>query len=128
VLFRSRVSPARRIRDGRVPARRPVQRVGDLLPDAARALGLEEQLRWARAAVAWEALVEERIPPAAGGSRPLRLEGPSHAAVLVVEAAAPIIAQEILMHQDELLEAFRSMPGGLRASVLRVIVGRGIIP
>jgi hypothetical protein len=110
------------------PARRRVERVGDLLPEAARALGLEEQLRWARAAVVWEALVGARIPPAAGGSRPVRLEGRPGAEILVVEAAAPIIAQEIRMHEDDLLDAFRSTPGGLRATGLRVIVGRGIIP
>lgn len=118
------MSPARPFDDERVPRRRPVRRVGDLLPDAARALGLEEQLRWARAAAAWDRLVEARVPAAAGGSRPLRLEGDG---TLVVEASAPIIGQELRLRADELLAAFAEAAGGIRAGSLRVVVGRGII-
>lgn len=118
------MSPARRFDDPRVPSRRPLRRVGDLLPDAARELGLEEQLRWARAAVAWERVVEERVPGAAGGSRPTRLEG---GGTLVVEAAAPIVGQELRIRADELLEAFAAAPGGIRAERLRVVVSHGMI-
>ena len=63
------MAPARPFDDERVPHRRPVRRVGDLLPEAARALGLEEQLRWARATTAWDRLVQARVPAAAGGAR-----------------------------------------------------------
>ncbi len=49
------------------PSRR---RIGDLLPEAALELGLVEQLRWARAGAAWDAVVADRVPTAAGGSRP----------------------------------------------------------
>jgi Dna[CI] antecedent, DciA len=118
------MSPARRFDDPRVPARRPVRRVGDLLPDAARALGLEEELRWARAALAWEAVVAERLPGAAGGSRPLRLDADG---TLVVEAVAPIVGQELRLRADDLLEAFAATPGGVAAVRLRVVVARGII-
>ena len=118
------MSPARSFDDQRVPRRRPVRRVGDLLPEAARALGLEEQLRWARATLAWDRLVEARVPAAAGGSRPVRLE---RNGTLVVEASAPIVGQELLMRADELLAAFGTMTDGLRAETLRVVVGRGII-
>lgn len=118
------MSPARPFRDPRLPARRPVHRVGDLLPDAARALGLEEQLRWARAASAWEAVVAALVPGAAGGSRPRGLDPDG---TLVIDVAAPIVGQEIRLRADEVLEAFAAAPGGLRATRLRVVVTRGII-
>ncbi len=103
--------------------RRAPARIGDLLPEAARRLGLEGELRWARAVGTWEAIVEERVPAAAGGSRLVRLEGAS----LVVEAAAPIIGQEIRLRADELVAAFAAAPGGLPVEGLRVVVGRGMI-
>lgn len=118
------MSPARPFDDPRRPNRRPVRKIGDLLPDAARELGLEEQLRWVRAAAAWEQVVAERVPGAAGGSRPVRLDGDG---TLVVEAAAPIIGQELRLRSDELLEAFGRANGGVAAARLRVVVGRGII-
>jgi hypothetical protein len=118
------VSPARPFDDPRLPSRRPVRRVGDLLPDAARELGLVEQLRWALAAAAWDEVVTERVPGAAGGSRPMRVEGQG---TLVVEVAAPVVGQELRIRADELLEAFARRPGGIRAERLRVVVGRGMI-
>lgn len=118
------MSPARPFDDERVPRRRPVRRIGDLLPEAARALGLEEQLRWARAAAAWDRLVQARVPAATGGSRPLRLERDG---TLIVEASAPIVGQELRLRTDELLSAYAEMPDGIRATSLRVVVGRGII-
>ncbi len=118
------MSPARPFDDERVPRRRQPRRVGDLLPDAARALGLEEQLRWARAVAAWDRLVEAHAPAAAGGSRPVRLERDG---VLVVEASAPIVGQELLLRADGLLAAYAAMTDGIRAESLRVVVGRGII-
>ncbi len=118
------MSPARPFDDQRLPRRRPAQRVGDLLPEAARALGLEEQLRWARAVAAWDRLVDARVPAAAGGSRPVRLERDGS---LLVEASAPIVGQELLLRADELLAAYAEMTDGIRAGTLRVVVGRGII-
>lgn len=100
-------SPARR--------RRP-DRVGDLLPEAARRLGLEDQLRLARAISTWDALVEERLPPAAGACRLVALEPDT----LVVEADEPIVAAELRLRANELLAAFASAPGGSRARFLRI--------
>ena len=57
------------------PRKRPMRRIGDLIPDAARALGLEEELRLARAIATFEAVVAERVPAAAGSCRVIRLEG-----------------------------------------------------
>lgn len=119
------MSPARPVGDPRLPARRPVRRVGDLLPDAARELGLTEQLRWALAAAAWSTMVAELVPGAAGGSRPVRIEG---RATLVVEVTAPVVGQELRIRAEELLAAFGERPGGIRAEHLRVVVGRGMIP
>jgi predicted nucleic acid-binding Zn ribbon protein len=100
-------SPSRR--------RRPA-RIGDLLPEAARQMGLETQLRLARAITAWDALVAERVPPAAGACRLVRLE----ADALVVAVDEPIVAAELRMRALEILEAFATAPGGARVRYLRL--------
>jgi predicted nucleic acid-binding Zn ribbon protein len=118
------VSPARSFDDPRRPTRRPVSRIGELLPEAARELGITEQLRWALAGAAWEEVVGERVPGAAGASRPVRVEGHG---TLVVEAASAVIGQELRIRAEELLEAFGERRGGIRAERLRVVVDRGMI-
>ena len=100
--------------------RRPMQRIGELVPEAARHLGLEEELRLARAMTTWAAIVAERVPAAAGASRLVRLDG----FALVVEADHAIVAQELRIRSTELLAAFRSAPGGLPARELRLGVRR----
>ena len=100
-------------------------RVGDLLPDAARGLGLEEELRLSRAMTTFGQLVAERVPAAAGACRVVRLDGP----VLVLEADAPIVAQELRLRAPELLAAFVASPAGAGgAREIRIVVGRGIRP
>ena len=105
-------SPSRR--------RRP-DRVGDLLPEAARRLGLEDELRLARAIATWDALVAERVPPAVGACRLVALERDT----VVVEADEPIVAAEIRMRALELLAAFGRAPGGTSAHFLRLTSGTG---
>ena len=100
--------------------RRPMQRIGDLIPDTARRLGLEEELRTARALATFGAIVAERAPAASGACRLLRLNG----FALLVEADAPIVAQELRLRSVELLDAFAAAPGGLRATELRVRIRR----
>ncbi len=100
--------------------RRPMVRLGDLIPDAARALGLEDELRLSRAIATFEAIVAERVPAAAGACRVIRLEG----FTLDVEADAPIVAQELRLRSPELLGAFAAAPGGLRATEMRLHVRR----
>jgi hypothetical protein len=95
-------------------------RIGHLLPDAARGLGLEDELRLARAMATFEQLVAERVPAAAGACRVIRIEGFS----VIVEADAPIVAQELRLRAPELLGALAAAPGGLRATELRVRVRR----
>jgi predicted nucleic acid-binding Zn ribbon protein len=101
-------------------SRARMQRVGDLLGDTARRLGLEEELQNARAAATWQAIVGERVPGAAGASRLIRIDRSG----LVVEADEPIVAQELRLRSNELLAAFRVAPGGSQASGLRVTVRR----
>ena len=96
-------------------------RLGELIPDAARALGLEDELRLSRAIATFEALVAERVPAAAGACRVIRLEG----FTLDIEADAPIVAQELRLQAGELMTAFAATPGGVGARELRVHVRRG---
>ena len=100
--------------------RRRPDRVGDLLPEAARRLGLGDELRLARAIATWDALVAERVPPAAGACRLVRLEPDA----ILVAADEPIVAAELRMRALELLEAFAAAPGGARVRFLR-LTGEG---
>ena len=95
-------------------------RLGDLLPDAARGLGLEDELRLSRAMTTFERLVAERVPAAAGACRIVRIDG----FTIVAEADAPIVAQELRLRGPELLAAFANAPAGFRATDLRVVVAR----
>ncbi len=97
--------------------RRRPDRIGDLLPDAARQLGLETELRLARAITTWDALVAERVPPAVGACRLVRLE----ADAVVVAVDEPIVAAELRMRALELLEAFAAAPGGSRVRHLQLL-------
>ena len=102
--------------------RGPMSRIGDLIPDAAARLGLADEFRRARAVATFDAIVAERAPAAHGACRVLRVDG----AVLVVEADAPIVAQELRLHARQLAEAFRTAPAGALVSEIRVTVrGRG---
>ena len=111
-----------RDRDPESPARRRrPQRVGDLLPDAARHLGLEDELRLARATTTWDALVAERVPAAAGACRLIRIEPDA----VVVAVDEPIVAAELRMRALELLGAFGAAPGGAKVRLLRLVGGAG---
>ena len=95
-----------------------MSRVGDLIPGMAARLGLEDELRRARAVATFDAIVAERAPAAHGACRALRLEG----GALLVEADAPIVAQELRLQARLLLEAFRRSPAGLDVREIRVTV------
>lgn len=99
--------------------RRRPDRVGDLLPGAARALGLEDALRMARAASTWDALIAERVPPAVGACRLVRLDPDA----VVVAVDEPIVAAELRLRAMELLGAFSTAPGGARVRFLRLVGG-----
>jgi Dna[CI] antecedent, DciA len=98
-----------------------MRRIGDLLPEAAAALGLDGELALARAMASWQRIVAEHVPPAAGGSELLAIR-PDH---LLVAASEPIVAQELRLRSSELLDAFASAPGGSRLPELRIVVRTG---
>jgi predicted nucleic acid-binding Zn ribbon protein len=81
-----------------------MERLGDLLPEAARQLGLEDELELAAVMTAWQRIVAERIPPAVGACRIVALSQ----GVVTVEVDEPIVAQELRLRNPELLAALRS--------------------
>jgi len=97
-----------------------MSRIGDLMPQTAARLGLEDELRRARLVATFDAIVAEHAPAAHGACRAIRLHGDT----LLVEADAPIVGQELLLHGDALTAAFRGAPGGGAASRIRVTVRR----
>lgn len=100
--------------------KRPVHRLGDLLPGIATQLGLDEELQAARGLASWTRIVEELVPAAAGASRLLEVRAPT----LIVSADDAPTAQELRLRSAELLEAFASAPGGQRLRELQVVVRR----
>ena len=100
--------------------KRPVHRLGDLLPGIAMQLGLNEELQAARALSSWARIVEEQVPAAAGASRLLEVRPPA----LLVTADDGPTAQELRLRSVELLDAFASAPGGQRLLELQVVVRR----
>jgi hypothetical protein len=99
-----------------------MRRIGDLLPEAASALGLEPELRRARAAASWQRIVGERVPAATGASHLVawrEAEG-----LLIVAASAPIVAQELRLRAAELTEAFARAIGGRNPDRFEVVVRR----
>ncbi len=120
-LDRRRRAPERHPIDGAMTGRRrPMERVGELIPEAARRLGLDEELRLARGISTWAAIVAERVPAATGSCRLVRIDGGE----LVIEVDEPIVAQEIKLRLPELLGAFRAAPGGVAADGIRLRIGR----
>jgi predicted nucleic acid-binding Zn ribbon protein len=97
-----------------------MERIGDLLDGTARQLGLERELRQARAAGTWDAVVSEHVPAASGACRLVAVEGD----ILVIDADAPIVAQELRLRGPEILAAMRAAPGGLPAREIQVRVRR----
>jgi len=98
-------------------ARRPMRRLGDVLPEVAASLGMGEELRRSRQMAAWTRLVGELVPAAAGESELLAVQPPA----LVVSAARPIVAQELRLRSRDLLEAFAAAPEGQRLLELRIV-------
>ncbi len=97
-----------------------MQRIGDLIPDTASRLGLADELRRARAVATFDAIVAEHAPAAHGACRATRLDGEA----LLVEADAPIVAQELRLRSMALLDAFRAAPAGAPVTELRVSIRR----
>jgi len=100
--------------------KRPVHRLGDLLPGIATQLGLDEELEAARGVASWTRIVEEQVPAASNASRLLEVRPP----ILIVSADDAPTAQELRLRSVELLDAFASAPGGQRLLELQVLVRR----
>ena len=101
-----------------------MQRLGDLIPDVARRLGLEEELRRSRALATFDALIAERVPSAHGLCRAIQIDDYA----LLVEADAAIVAQELRLRTPELLGALAAAPGGMGLREIRIRVGGGRDP
>ena len=97
-----------------------MSRIGDLMPQAAAHLGLQDELRRARLLATFDAIVAELVPAAHGACRAVRVDGET----LVVEADAPIVGQELVLNGDALAAAFRRAPGGAQVRQVRVTVRR----
>jgi len=97
-----------------------MSRIGDLIPGAAAHLGLAEELKRGRAAATFDAIVAELVPAAHGACRAVRVEG----GALLVEADAPIVAQELRLHALDLRDAFRAAPAGAPIEDLRITIRR----
>jgi hypothetical protein len=89
-----------------------------LLPEAARALGFEEELRFARTMGAFGDLLREVAPHLAPTSHLVAIERGR----LIVEATNPVVAQELHLRGAELARAFSERPGGERSLGLTVRV------
>ena len=98
--------------------RRPMRRLGDLLPATAAALGLGDELRLARAMAAWDRIVSEHVPPAAGETRLIAIRGDE----LLVSATSGAVAAELPLRAPTLLGALAAAPNGIRARELRIAV------
>jgi hypothetical protein len=97
-----------------------MSRIGELMPQAAAHLGLQDELRRARFVATFDAIVAERAPAAHGACRAIKVEGET----LVIEADAPSVGQELLLHGEDLASAFRTAPGGASVRQLRVVIRR----
>jgi Dna[CI] antecedent, DciA len=97
-----------------------MSRIGDLIPTAATALGLGDELRRGRAVATFDAIVAEMAPAAHGACRAVEIDGTT----LLVEADAPIVAQELRLHALDLRDAFRAAPAGGPIEELRITIRR----
>jgi hypothetical protein len=100
--------------------RRPMRRLSDLLPEAAAALGIEDDLRRARVAAAWDRTIAERVPGAVGACQFVGVDDGG----LVVSASDPAVAQELRLRSPELLEAMIRMPGVGNLRGVRIVMHR----
>lgn len=98
--------------------RRPMRRIGDLIPGIATSLGLDEPLELAGSMHAWERVVAAVVPAAAGQSQVLELRPPA----IVVTAPDAATGQELRLRAPELIAAYAAAPGGARVRELRVVV------
>ena len=96
-----------------------MRRLGDMLPGIAAGLGIEAELRLARQMAAWERLISERIPGAAGASHLLSVQPPA----LVVSASQPERRPGTAPAPGRAADGVcAELPEGVRLLELRVVV------
>lgn len=95
---------------GKRPRKGRPEGIAGLLPEAARALGFEEELRFARVMGAFGGLLREIAPHLAPVSRLVAIERGR----LIIEATSPAAAQELHLRGAELARAFGERPDGER--------------
>jgi len=95
-----------------------MRRLGELLPEVAGVLGIGGELRKARRMAAWQRIVAELVPAAAGESHLLDVQPPA----LLVSASNAIVGQELRLRSSQLLRAFADAPDGQRLLELRIVV------
>lgn len=103
---------------GIIPSQPVLTAVRDILRQAARSLGIEPTVYLVRAREVWPQVVG---PTLAGGTEPRSLRGNT----VVVVATHALVAQEVRLRREEILESLRRhLPeAGLRE--LRVIIRQG---
>ena len=94
----------------RDPRKSRPESIGGLLPAAARALGLEEELRRGRRATAFRELLVALAPHLAPDCALVSVEHGQ----MIVEASTPAAAQELHLRGREIAIAFATWPGGER--------------
>lgn len=93
--------------------------VRDILRQAARTLGLEPAIYLVRAREVWPQVVG---PTLAGGTEPRSVRG----STVVVAATHPLVAQEVRLRREEILEGLRRyLPEAAGLRELRVIIRQG---
>jgi hypothetical protein len=92
-----------------------------LIPEAARALGFEEELELSRRAHVFHELLMRIAPHLAPHCRLSGGEG----ARLIIEVDDRATAQELHLRSAEIASAYSSDPSGMRAIGLTVRLGRG---
>jgi hypothetical protein len=103
----------------REPRKTKPEAVGRLLPEAARALGLEEELRRGQRTTAFRALLVELAPHLAADCSLISVEHGQ----MIVEASTPAAAQELHLRGREIATAFATWPGGERTFGVTARIG-----
>lgn len=98
-----------------------MHRLSELLPDAVAALGIDDELVRASRERAWDQLVADVVPAAAGRCGLVEFRWPD----LVVRADDPATAQELRLHGSAILAAFGADARTDPPTELRVIVRPG---
>jgi hypothetical protein len=97
------------------------QKLSTLIPEAARALGFQEELELSQRARVFQLLVQ--IAPHLAPH--CRLTAGSEGGRLTIEVDDRATAQELHLRSAEIASAYSSHPGGARAIGLTVLLGQG---